>query len=172
MHAFLALSLVAAVPAAPGWFVVEEPAFSVQLPRKPHIQRSPDDGNTVDYQLALKLEDGQVLEMGLSVSTPPEDVRRTLQAVTAAQLKGVQDGMLGPGGFKMTSEAEAVVAVGAHRYPARDFTGVNADGRKISARIVSAEGRLFQRVTLHPAARPLDAEHARFVASLRIAPEK
>ncbi len=105
--------------------------------------------------------------MGISVTTPPEEMRSKMLSVTSAQLKKVQGDLLLPGGFTPKSESTAILQVGKKTFPARDFTGTNKAGLKISGRIVSVNRRLFQVLSFHPADKPLDAEHQRFVAGFQ-----
>jgi hypothetical protein len=164
----LLLTAMVLAAAPEKWVTVDEPPFSAQFPKAPVKGPLPNDPGTVVHQLLLKLVDGRVLEMVLSVSTPPEDVRSKARELSAEQLRQVQMELLAPEDFTLLSETEVAVEIGGKSVPARDFTARNGEGRKLSGRVLTYKGRLFQLLTFHPVAKPLDAEHARFIASVRL----
>lgn len=167
---FLLLALAAApaqASAAEKWFTVDESTCVIEFPAKPSKGVLPDDPNTEVHQRIIKLPDGREWETVLLVSTPPEEVRVKARDLSADQLRQVQMELLAPEEFSLLSETEVSVPVGAKKVPGRDFTARNAKGRKLSGRVLTYQGRLFQLLTYHPVAKPLDAEHARFVESFR-----
>lgn len=149
------------------WVTVDEPAFIAEFPKMPAKGELPDDPGTVVHQASLKLADGRVWELVLSVSTPPENVRSKARELTAEQLRQVQMELLAPEDFTLLDETESSVEFGKKALPVRDFTARNPKGRKMSGRVLTYKGRLFQILTFHPVAKPLDAEHERFVSSVR-----
>ncbi len=168
MLTFLAAIVVSSAPhAAAKWVTVDEATFSAQFPKVPVSGVLPDDPGTTIYQATIDQPDGRKWETWLSVTTPPEDVRSKARELSAKQLRQVQMDLLVPEDFSLLAETESTVTVKGKPLPARDFTARNADGRKMSGRVLTYKGRLFQLITFHTVKKPLDAEHARFVSSVQ-----
>ncbi|MBX7114331.1 MAG: hypothetical protein K1X64_08380 [Myxococcaceae bacterium] len=165
MLMLLAAIVVSAAPTK--WVTVDEAVFSAQFPQVPVSGVLPDDPGTTIYQAAVTQPDGRKWETWLSVTSPPEDVRSKARELSAEQLRQVQMDLLVPEEFSLLTEAEITLIISGKPLPARDFTARHTDGRKMSGRVLTYKGRLFQLITFHTVKKPLDAEHARFVGSVQ-----